>query len=74
MKLYEVLNLLGKRNSKIKITFNEDENYLSYTKVTIEGYILNIGMKELLPVINKPVKILVCHRGNYYEIFIDNCD
>lgn len=74
MKLYEVLNLLEKRNSKIKITFNEDENYLSYTKVTIEGYILNMGMKELLPVINKSIKRIVCHRGNYYEIFIDNCD
>nr|DAQ53472.1 MAG TPA: hypothetical protein [Caudoviricetes sp.] len=74
MKLYEVLNLLGKRNSKVKITFNEDERYLSYTKVTIEGYVLNMGMKDLLPVFNKPVKRLVCHRGNYYEIFIDNSD
>ena len=74
MKLYEILNLLGKRNSRIKIVYNEDETSLTYTKVTIEGYVLNMGMKELLPVINKPVKRMVCHRGDYYEIFIDNCN
>lgn len=72
MKVCEVLNLLGKRNSKVKITFNQNESYLTYTKTTIEGYVLNMGMKELLPVINKPVKRIICHRGDYYEIFIDN--
>lgn len=74
MKLYEVLNLLGKRNSKVKITFNQYESYLTYTQTTIDGYVLNMGMKELLPIINKHIKRIVCHRGNYYEIFIDDCD
>ena len=73
MKLNEVLNLLGKRNSKVKIKYIENITSLRYDEISIEGYILNMGMKELLPVINKPVKRLVCHRGNYYEIFIDNC-
>ena len=73
MKLYEVLNLLGKRNCKVKITFNDDKTYLTYTKITIEGYVLNMGMKDLLPVINKSVKRIICHRGNFYEIYIDNC-
>ena len=74
MKLYEVMNLLSKRNSKVRITFNENESDLTYTKITIEGYILNMSMKELLPVINKSIKRIICHRGNYYEIFIDNCN
>lgn len=72
MKLYEVLSLLGKRNSKIKIKYNEDESYLSYTEVTIEGYMINLSIKELLPVIDKEIKRMICHRGGYFEIIVDN--
>lgn len=74
MKLYEVLILLGKRNSKVKIKYVENITSLSYDEITIEDYILYMGIKELLPVINKSIKRIVCHRGNFYEIFIDNCD
>ena len=71
MKLYEILGLLAKRNNKVKITFNEDESYLMYTKVEIEDYICNLSIKDLLPVIDKKIKRIVCHRGGYFEISVD---
>ena len=73
MKLYEVLNLLGKRNSKVKIKYVENITSLSYDEITIESYISQLNYLDIYKILDSKIRKIVCHRGNFYEIFIDNC-